>query len=184
MEYYQPHLIVKYLVYFLMVWFFIASFSKRDRSINIIIFVMYAFNTWWFEPITFNYLSQEYRDQFILNKEFLVQVDVVFCLVMMVVNIKKPSAYLFKQWLLLSFVVLCHYMILWDLTMGKSSITGFFYTFYDELIIIVGILQVWVSRDGILGIVSRVQSFNYRILLSSICSRKNLFKRKTSKVKA
>jgi hypothetical protein len=172
------------MVYFLLVWFFIASFSKEQWKVNVVMFAMYLFNTWWFEPIGFHYLSVEYKEQFILNKEHLVKIDVVFCLIMLATNYNKLNPYLFKQWSLLSFAVLCHFMILYDLTVSQSLITGLFYTFYDELIIIVGLLQVCISSGGIMGLFRKLQSFDYRILLSGILYRKSLPERKTRKVKS
>ena len=173
---YQPHLIVEYMVYFLVVWFFIASFSKGEQKINLVIFIMYLVNTWWFQPIPYDYLSTEYRDQYIANKEFLVLIDVFFGLLMLGVSMNKLNTYLAKQYAILSFAVLCHCMLLWDKTISQSFITGFFYTYYDELIIIVGILQVWVSRGGILGVIGRLQDFDYRIFIHNIRSNKTIHK--------
>lgn len=167
------------MVYFLMVWFFIASFSKGEWKVNIVILAMYAFNVWWFEPITFHNLSAEYKIQFNLNKEHLIKADVFFSLLMLAVNYNKINSYLFKQWSILSFAVLCHSMILYDSTVSQSWVTGFFYTFYDELMIIVGILQVCISSGKILELIRKLRRFDYRILLSGIFSNKGLSQGKT-----
>lgn len=53
-----------------------------------------------------------------------------------------------KQALILAFAILCHSMIIYDLTMTQSWFSGFFYTFYGELIILAGLLQMGVSYNG------------------------------------
>jgi len=181
MEYYQPQLIVKCLIYFLVLWFFIASFSDKDKRVNLVIFAMYLFNVVTIKEIHFNINSPEYMAEYIKITRFLVATDVFFGLVMYAVNKHKLNNYVYKQWALLGFVVLCHSMILWDLTISQSWLTGRFYTYYDELIIIIGLLQVWVSRDGILNVISRVQDSGYRFRVRYIHSSKVHLPRKERK---
>ena len=181
MEWYQPHLVVKYLVYFLLVWFFIGLFSKGQFKTNVILFSMYLVNTFWFKEITASYPSIEYVNQYILNKEFLVGIDVFFGLLLIAINKSDLNNYDFKHFGLIGFLVLCHFMILWHLTMGKSWFTGIFHACYDELIIIIGLLQVWVSRDGIFNAISRIQDSDYRFWFRDIHSGKIHLPRKKRK---
>ena len=88
MEYYQPQLIVKCLIYFLVLWFFIASFSDKDKRVNLVIFAMYLFNVVTIKEIHFNINSPEYMAEYIKITRFLVATDVFFGLVMYAVN--KP----------------------------------------------------------------------------------------------
>jgi len=53
-----------------------------------------------------------------------------------------------KQSLLFAFAVTCHCMIIYDLTITSSLLGSFFSVWYDELIIVVGILQIGVSYNG------------------------------------
>ena len=55
----------------------------------------------------------------------------------------------FKQVLLLSFATLTHIMVIYDTTIESSYFSLFFYSYYDELIITVGLLQMAVSYDGL-----------------------------------
>ena len=54
-----------------------------------------------------------------------------------------------RQMRLLIFESSVHFMVIWNLTEESSLITSTIYTLYDELIISVGLLQMWVSRNGI-----------------------------------
>ena len=62
-----------------------------------------------------------------------------------------------KQALLLAFAVLCHSMIIYDLSIASSWFTLFFYSYYDELIITVGLLQMMVSYDGLIRALDNLQ---------------------------
>jgi len=83
-----------------------------------------------------------------------------------------------KQALLLAFATLCHIMIILQLTEAPSIFSLFFYSFYDELIIIVGILQMMVSHDGLITALGRLQdyiprlTFNNRGYSASVSSSK------------
>ena len=177
MEYYQPHLILNYLIYFLIVWFFIASFSTKKSKVNLNIFIMYVVNISFLPEIKSSFDSAFYLDEYIGTVEFLVSIDVFFGLVMFASN-KDKDKYMWKQWALLCFAITCHSMILYDLTVSQSWLTGKFYTYYDELIIIIGLLQIWVSRDGIFATISRLQSFDHRIFFHGLFHHKLLFKSK------
>ncbi len=54
-----------------------------------------------------------------------------------------------KQALLLAFATVCHIMIIYDLTIASTWFSVFFYNYYDELIITVGLIQMAVSYNGI-----------------------------------
>ncbi len=69
-----------------------------------------------------------------------------------------------KQALLLAFAVLCHSMIIYDLTISSSLFSAFFYDFYDELIIMIGLLQMMVSYDGIVSAFSNLQKLLHRTI--------------------
>jgi hypothetical protein len=73
-----------------------------------------------------------------------------------------------KQALLLAFATLCHIMIILHLTDASSIFSLFFYSFYDELIITVGILQMMVSYDGLITALSRLQEYISRLAFNSM----------------
>ena len=178
---YQPHLIVKYLVYFLFVWFFISLFSRKNRGTNITLFSMYLINSFWFKEIGAEWGTIEYKAEYILNKEFIATIDTFFGLMIFALNKSKLSKCSRRQFELIGFVVLCHCMVLLHLTVGKSWLTVMFYSYYDELIIIGGLLQIWVSRDGTLTVIRRAKSFNYRLWVRHVYSSKVYFSRKKRK---
>ena len=88
-----------------------------------------------------------------------------------------------KQALLLAFAVLCHSMIIYDLTIASSIFSNVFYTWYDELIIAVGLLQMGVSYNGFTTALSNLQTLIPRFFLYSISSSKSLFTRKERETK-
>jgi hypothetical protein len=184
MNFYQPHLITGYLIYFLIVWFFLVSLSGKGERVNLVIFFMYVVNITYIDKINLDINSPEYLLAYIEVERFLVGVDVFFGLVMYALNKDAFTKYAWKQWSLLAFVVTCHFMILWDLSISQSWLTGKFYTYFDELIIIAGLLQMWVSRDGILTAISRLQKFDYGFFVRAIRGGKLLFKRKKREIKA
>ena len=56
-----------------------------------------------------------------------------------------------KQAVILCFATLCHIMIIYDLTIASTWFSVFFYNYYDELIITVGLTQMAVSYDGMVN---------------------------------
>ena len=70
-----------------------------------------------------------------------------------------------KQALLLAFATIWHTVVLLYLTTDsillKDSIV-LIYIWYDEFIILVSLLQLWVSRDGMADAIRRVETYNYR----------------------
>ena len=57
----------------------------------------------------------------------------------------------FKHVILLSFATITHIMVIYDTTIESSYFSLFFYSYYDELIITIGLLQMAVSYDGLRG---------------------------------
>ena len=67
-----------------------------------------------------------------------------------------------KQALLLAFAITCHTVIIYDLTIASSVFSNFFYTWYDELIIVVGLLQMGVSYNGFTTALSNLRELLLR----------------------
>ena len=94
---------------------------------------------------------------YIENRELYVMYDGVTALVLtMFLHLDKTA---WKQALLLAFATLCHIMIILSI---KNAHAGFFYTWYDELIITVGLLQMMVSYDGFISALSNLQELLLR----------------------
>ena len=72
-----------------------------------------------------------------------------------------------KQALILCFATLCHIMIIYDLTIASTWFSVFFYNYYDELIITVGLTQMAVSYDGINTALRNIREFIFRVSLHS-----------------
>ncbi len=85
-----------------------------------------------------------------------------------------------KQALLLAFAVLCHTMIIYDLTVQPSFVSSVFYSCYDELIIAIGILQMVISSDGISSALRGIRDHILRIRFYSWCYSKGFSVHKRS----
>jgi hypothetical protein len=94
---------------------------------------------------------------YIEKKELYVLYD--GCVALILTMALKIDRIAWKQALLLAFASLCHIMIILSI---KNAHAGFFYTWYDELIIAVGILQMMVSYDGLIRALSNFQSLLLR----------------------
>jgi len=68
-----------------------------------------------------------------------------------------------KQALLLCFATLCHIMIIYDLTIASSWFSLFFYNYYEELIITVGLLQMLVSWNGIYTALRNIRDYIFGV---------------------
>jgi len=156
---YEPHLIAKSLSFVLMVWFFICLFSPSKKSIfsNVILFLLWLFYS--VIMITHSYDAMTYTE----NMALLIKIDGATGLVLtMFMRIDTKAL---RHSLVMAFAVMCHTMILYDLTISSSWFTYFFYNFYDELIILVGLIQLWISYDSFNGTCSRISECVHRLFV-------------------
>lgn len=145
---YKPHLIAEYLSYLSLMWFFIISVFGRIESFKIssILTIYWVLYCWIFIFNVFDPMS------YIEMVSKLTLIDACFALsCTMIITISKTA---WKHALLLSFATLCHIMIILSL---KNESYGFFYLWYDELIILVGLLQMVISYDGFTRALNRIQ---------------------------
>lgn len=135
---YEPHLIAANLSYPLLVWFFICLFSGRKYFLSSLalmclwLIYCYAISNGMFKP--FSYIE---------SKGVLIRIDSAFALIMTVIFIFDKLA--IRHAILLSFATLCHIMVILSI---KNESYGLFFYYYDELIIMVGLLQMVVSYGG------------------------------------
>ena len=94
---------------------------------------------------------------YIESKYLLMWYDISIALFMItLLRVDKQS---WKHALILAFAALCHFMIIYDLTIHSSFVSNVFYAWYDELIIMVGILQMAISHDGLTNALGRIRGF-------------------------
>ncbi len=127
-------------------------------------------------------------DEYVAGCKISILWDGVVVLILSKFLLKDSDAW--KQWLLLAFATLCHCMITLYLSTESSEVkeyTIFFYTWYDELIIIVGILQMAASYNGMVNGVINLSRKRLRALfwIHGYCSRViqsfSIYYRKTKK---
>jgi len=121
-------------------------------------------------------------DEYIKDCEISVLWDGVTALILTMFLVFDKNAW--KQALLLAFAVLCHSMIIYDLTIASSLMSNFFYSFYDELIILIGLLQIVASLNGYFNALRNVREFILRSRFYCYCFCKGLFPHKKGKGRA
>ncbi len=130
-------------VYFL---FIILFGNKGEKPHAVIIFLSCLLN------IAIPLKESIDLSTYISNRSVYILLDGATALALTMFMMFDKTAW--KQALLLSFATLCHIMIILSL---KNHHAGFFYTWYDELIIAVGLLQMMVSYDGFINALSNLQ---------------------------
>jgi len=165
---YQPHLLAMNMSCFLMVWFFILLLFGSSRT-KVSAFILFV--AWCFYSIT-SITGMFDRLDYLASKRVLILIDGLTALILTMFLIFDKSAW--KYSLILAFAVLCHTMIIYDLTIASSWFTLFFYSYYDELIITVGLLQMGVSYNGFIESLGRVQKLLSRTIFYSNSSCKGL----------
>jgi hypothetical protein len=133
------------LVFIMTAYFLFISFfgGKTNRVHAVIIFLSCALNVLFQLPLAQN------TEQYIYNRSVFVLWDGVTALILTMFLFIDRLAW--KQALLLAFATLCHIMIIYDLTIASSWFSLFFYNYYDELIITVGLAQMALSYDGMVN---------------------------------
>lgn len=124
--------------YFLFIWLFGGSYYRVHSFIILLSSVL---------NLCFQLPESTNITEYVFNRNVAVLWDgaTAFILTMFLVVDKLA----WKQALLLAFATLCHIMIIYDITIASSLLSLFFYNYYDELIITVGLLQMTVSSNGI-----------------------------------
>ena len=144
----NPHLVVKYLVYLLAVWFFISILAKgiRGNLSSFIIFVSVCVQMYIFKENTQVYGSVEYSNEYVDELRLCVRLSGVTLLSLVMILWRDRVAW--KQAFIFAFATFVHNMVLLDFTITSNWFSLFFHDYYDGLIIIVGLLQLWVSSNG------------------------------------
>lgn len=140
-------------VYFL----FILIFSESRYKVHaVIIFLSSALNLYFELPISTNI------DEYIHNRNVFILWDSATMLILLLFLAFDSVAW--KQALLLTFATMTHIMITYHLTTTEPSLFSlFFYSYYDELIIMVGLLQMMVSYNGFIAALRRARELNSRV---------------------
>tara|TARA_R110000851_G_scaffold160243_1_gene303471 strand:+ start:8835 stop:9326 length:492 start_codon:yes stop_codon:yes gene_type:complete len=126
------------------VWFFIVLIfgDRKYRASSLCIFLCVAVNIAWIKIS----VEQGLAGSFTERKEFLIDLEGATALTIAMLLKYDKTAWMHA--LLLAFATLCHIMIILSII---NSHAGFFYIWYDELIIMVGLLQMAVSYNGLRG---------------------------------
>ena len=94
---------------------------------------------------------------YIEEKYLFMWYDLSIALFMLTILLIDKQAW--KHALILAFAATCHFMIIYDLTIHSSIVSDLFYAWYDELIIMVGILQMAISYNGLSNALRNMRGF-------------------------
>ena len=140
----------------MVVWFLILLFSDKQYLYCSIIILLSSIANILIVDIYQLTKVMSYSEEVF----FLMKLDGVTGIILTALYFKDKLA--LKMSLLLAFSVLCHIMIIYSTTVSSSFASYFFYTWYDELIAIVGLLQMVISRDGIISAFRNIQDYIFR----------------------
>ena len=173
----NTHLVAANLSYVSTVWFLFILIFDKSKYVPAILFsawlgysILIGFHL--YDPLSYIEVIQ-----------ILILIDGATAMaITMFLNKDKKAKY---QAAILAFAVSCHTMILYSI---KLESVGFFYTYYDELIITVAIAQMAVSYDGFIRATINSHRKLEGVLLwnsfRAVCYFKNLFNHKKRAVKA
>lgn len=145
--------------------YFIFILLSGDSKYKRHSFVLVVYSAIYFFMPELDQTSLTYRESYTqdVNVSMLIEVAAGLAMVCLL-----PFDRLAKfHSLILAFAVICHCMVYCNLKVDPEwiqTIASGFYTFYDELIILVGLMQMAVSYNGIITVynngVRKLQSFN------------------------
>lgn len=168
------------LMYVIAAYFFvILVFSEPKYRVHSAIILFFTILNIYFElPVSTN------KAEYISNRGINIAWDGIAGIIMiMCLPLDKLAG---KQALILAFAITCHTMIIWYL-ITPSWFSLFFYSYYDELVILAGLLQMGVSYNGFVtsynNALHRLQGIIFWSRLSVRYLRKSLFARKKREIK-
>jgi surface polysaccharide O-acyltransferase-like enzyme len=159
--------------YFLFIFLFGDS---RSRIHSVIICLSSLLN------ILFQLPLADTPEQYIYNRNVFILWDGATALILTMFLLFDKTAW--KQALLLAFAVLCHSMVTYDLSIASSWFTLFFYNYYDELIITVGLLQMMASHDGLIRSFNNLQELLFSGFFHNNGNHKGLSSQEKRKARA
>ena len=171
------------IVYIIAVVFLLVAIfgDYKYRWCSVIIFIASFINILSLGTVTSDITSEIYMLEYIDEIERSIRIDAATALAL-TFAFSKPA---FKQALLIAFATLCHTMLLYDLTVTSMQISLFFYNWYEELIILTGLLQMAAAHDGITSALYGIREHLYRVRVGYNSFSKALSRSsKTKKTKA
>ena len=155
------------IVYVMVIWFSILLFSNRNYFLCAIIILLSCLSN----IIIVDSLSLTVPMSYIEEIGFFIKLDGLTAIILTALYLHDKLA--LRMSLLLAFSVLCHTMIIYDLTVHSSFVSNLFYSWYDELIITVGILQMVISIDGITSALRNIREHLLRFSFYTWCYSKS-----------
>lgn len=164
-----------FLMYIIAVYFCIILFcsDSRYKVHSAIILIFTSLNLYFEVPVSTG------LDSYISNRGVNMAWDGVTAVALtMFLAFDKLAG---RQALILAFAVLCHIMVIYDLQVNSNWFSLIFYNMYDELIILIGLLQMAASYNGFItacnNAFSRIQNLVLWSRVYTNCLRKGLSKR-------
>lgn len=133
----------------------ITIFNDRVRRVHSFIICVFSFVGYLLPPTTNNTIQE-----FISKCQVSMLLDGGTALVLGMFLVFDRLAW--RQALILAFATTCHIMVILHL-INNSSTGLVFYNWYDELIILIGLIQMAISYEGITNALSNIRVCLLRI---------------------
>jgi len=161
-----------------MIWFSILLFSNKNYFWCSIVVLLSSLSN----ILIVSVFDMTGPMSYIQERGFLIKLDGLTAVVLTALYIKDKLA--FNMSLLLAFSVVCHTMIICKLLLEPSPLSFFFYFWYDELIMTIGILQMVISSDGITTALRNIREHLLRISFYCWCFNKSISSHKRSEARS
>ena len=162
------------IVYLMVLWFSILLFSdKKYFWCSVIVLASSLSNI-----IIVDWLELTEPMSYIQEQGFLIKLDGLTAIVLTSFYLIDKLA--LRMSLLLAFSVLCHIMITYHKMDVSSFLVFVFYFWYDELIMMIGIIQMLVSMNGINSALRKIRDYILRAKFYCYCYSKSIFLYKKS----
>jgi len=157
-----------YIVYIMAFYFsFMFLFGDRQDKVHAFIISLFALLNIFTSIEISTSTDQSYVSAFIEDTHISILWDGATALILTMFMVFDKTAW--KQAILLAFAVLCHTMIIYNLTMQSFWLSLFFHSYYVELITLTGLLQIMVSYNGFIRAFNNLQELLLRTIL--YCNR-------------
>ena len=161
------------VVYLMVIWFTILLFSNKNYFMcSVVILSISLLNI-----IAIDVMGLTESMTFIEEVGLLIKIDGVTAVLIMALCDKEKLAN--TMLLLLAFSISCHTMIIYDSIVTSTALTAAIYTWYNELIMSIGILQMAICWNGINSALRNIRGYILRFSFCSWYYIKSLSKTKT-----
>jgi hypothetical protein len=88
-----------------------------------------------------------------------------------------------NQSIILLIAVFCHFATIYDIQNSLFIITSFIDSYYEQAIILLGLLQMWIARNGIFSAFRNISLLLHNSIDSCVCRISDILKNTAEKIR-